>query len=256
MSATSTEETQRGKSGTRLFHDSCLVVIPAANEQESITHVVRDLRDRGFAHIRVIDTGSADSIALRARAAGAEVSREPRCGFGQACPRGLDDIPNGIAWILFCNGDGSDDLDNWDILIEGRHDADLVIGSRAGRRTIARVQRLANWFLTKLVEYGWGVRFADFGPLRRLRREALDVLDMRHHGSGWNVVMQIRAVEARLKIKEVPVRSRLLELRRSTFERSIVDAGRAASGILQAVARLYVGGGTGSAMPRQQSAGA
>jgi hypothetical protein len=70
----------------------------------------------------------------------------------------------------------------------------------------------------------------------------LDAIRMRHHGSGWNVVMQIRAVEARLKIREVPVRPRTRESRRSTFERAIADAASAAGAILQAVARLYFGG--------------
>jgi len=224
----------------RPFYDSCLVVIPAANNEKTIFHVVSELRDRGFKYIRVIDTGSVDSTALRARAAGAEVAREQLCGFGRSCPRGLDEIPHGIAWILFWNGDGSDDPSNLEALLTETEDADLVIGNRTawdGARL--DVQRFGNWILSKLVHRGWGVRFAAFGTLRLVRREALDAIGMRHHGSGWNVVMQIRAIEARLKIREVPVRPRM---RRSTFKRTIADAARAAGAILQAMARLYFGG--------------
>jgi hypothetical protein len=76
----------------------------------------------------------------------------------------------------------------------------------------------------------------------------LDAIGMRHHGSGWNVVMQIRAIEARLRIREVPVRPRTRESRRSTLERTIADAASAAFAILQAIARLYFGGSTTTAV--------
>lgn len=235
--------------GAKRFYDSCLVVIPAANQEKTIFRVVSELRDRGFKYIRVIDTGSVDSTALRARAAGAEVAREQPCGFGRSCPRGLDEIPHGIAWILFCSGDGSDDPSNLDALLTQAEHADLVIGNRTAWDDAAlNVQRFGNWILRKLVQRGWGVRFATFGTLRLVRREALDAIRMRHHGSGWNVVMQIRAVEARLKIREVSVRPRTRESRRATFERTIADAASTAFAILQAVARLYFGGNRTTAM--------
>jgi len=168
----------------------------------------------------------------------------------------LDEIPSDIAWILFCNGDGSDELDDLDVLIAARDKADLVIGNRADLKTRGFVHRLGNSTLTRLVHFGWGVRFAGFGPLRLVRREAFEAIRLRRHGSGWNVLMQIRALEARLNIKEVPVRSRVQGSRRSNLERSIGDAGRAVSGVVQAVARLYFGSGTASAMVTQQTADA
>jgi len=249
MSARPIEVVAGHDGGAQRFYDSCLVVIPAANKEKTIFRVVSELRDRGFKYIRVIDTGSVDSTALRARAAGAEVAREQPCGFGRSCPRGLDKIPHGIAWILFCNGDGTDDPSNLEALLAETEDADLVIGNgTAWDHATLDVQRFGNWILTKLVQRGWGVRFATFGTLRLVRREALDAIRMRHHGSGWNVVMQIRAIEARLKIREVPVRARRRESRRSTFERAIADAASAAGAILQAVARLYFGGNRTTAM--------
>jgi len=253
MSVIPIEVAARRDGGGGSFHDSCLVVIPAANTEKTIFRVVSELRDLGFKYIRVIDTGSVDSTALRARAAGAEVAREQLCGFGRSCPRGLDEIPHGIAWILFCNGDGSDDPSNLDALFAETEHADLVIGNRTVRDDASLdMQRFGNWILSKLIQRGWGVRFATFGTLRLVRREALDAIQMRHHGWGWNVVMQIRAIEARLKIREVPVRRRTRESRRSTFKRTIADAASAAGAILQAVARLYFGGDRTTAMGRDE----
>jgi hypothetical protein len=62
---------------------------------------------------------------------------------------------------------------------------------------------------------------------------------MRDRGFGWNVVMQIRAVEAHLRIKEVPVRYRSRQGGCSKISGNIWGAACAAYAILQTVARLY-----------------
>jgi len=228
-----------------LLRDSCLVVIPALNEEVTIADVIRNLQRQGFSRIRVIDNGSSDGTAQRARAAGAEVLSEPQCGYGQACRRGLENIPRGVAWILFCDADGSDELDDVNLMIAAAEDADLVLGNRfatkSGRKAMTSVQRFGNQLVSRLIERGWGFRFADFGPLRLIRRCALEIIDMRDRGFGWNVVMQIRALEAGLKISEVPVRYRRRQGGRSKISGNIVGAICAGFGILQAVARLYFG---------------
>jgi glycosyl transferase family 2 len=171
------------------------------------------------------------------------VLAEPQCGYGQACRRGLENTPRDVAWILFCDADGSDDLDDLDSMTAAAEDADLVLGNRFatknGRKAMTSVQRLGNRLVSKLIEYGWGFRFADFGPLRLIRRQALDDIDMRERGFGWNVVMQIRALEAGLKIREVPVGYRLRQGGRSKISGNILGVTCAGFGILQATARLY-----------------
>jgi glycosyltransferase involved in cell wall biosynthesis len=223
---------------------ACLVVIPALNEEATVANVVRGLHRRGFERVRVIDNGSTDATATRARAAGAEVLHEPRYGYGQACRRGLSNIPRDVAWILFCDADGSDNLDDLDLMIAAAEDpADFILGNRfatkAGREAMTLLQLFGNWLVSKIVERGWGFRFADFGPMRLIRRCALDTIDMRDRGFGWNVVMQIRAVEAGFRIKEVPVRYRPRQGGKSKISGNFLAAVCAGFGILQAVARLY-----------------
>lgn len=244
MSATVPDKRVSGASPTNSFHNSCLVVIPALNEQATIATVVQDLRQHGFWRIRVINNGSSDETASRAAAAGADVLTETRCGYGRACLRGLTKLPRDMAWILFCDADGSDDLDDVDVMIDAaKQGADLVLSNRyvtkSGREAMSFIQRLGNRLVGRLVEYGWGFRFADFGPLRLIRRQALDDIDMRERGFGWNVVMQIRAVEAGLQIWEVPVRYRPRQGGKSKISGNFFAAVCAGFGILQAVARLY-----------------
>lgn len=217
--------------------------MPALNEEATIATVVQNLRWLGFRRVRVIDNGSSDATASCAARAGADVLTEPRCGYAHACRRGLTKLPRSVAWILFCDADGSDDLDDLDAMMAAAEDADLVLSNRfatrAGRQAMTFVQRLGNRLASKLIEVGWGFRFADFGPLRLIRRQALEDIDMRERGFGWNVVMQIRAVEAGLKIREVPVRYRPRQGGRSKISGNIVGATCAGFGILQAMVRLY-----------------
>jgi glycosyltransferase involved in cell wall biosynthesis len=226
------------------FHDSCLVIIPALNEEATVADVVRNLRQRGFRRIRVIDNGSSDATASRAGAAGADVLTEARCGYGRACLRGLTKLPRGVAWILFCDADGSDNLDDVDLMVDAaKQGADLVLTNRyvtkPGREAMTFIQRLGNRLVSRLVEHGWGFRFADFGPLRIIRRQALEEIDMRERGFGWNVVMQIRAIEAGLRIAEVPARYRPRQGGKSKISGNVPAAVCAGYRILQAVARLY-----------------
>jgi hypothetical protein len=54
----------------------------------------------------------------------------------------------------------------------------------------------------------YGVRYTDMGPLRAIRRAALEKLAMRERSYGWNLEMQMRAARAGLRILELPVAHR------------------------------------------------
>jgi hypothetical protein len=186
------------------------------------------------------------------------------------CIRAAGTAPNGAnlqPWHFVAISGGTETSDSR----RGRNRRKRILSKPRSQRMVRGARAVGHRFEQAVLGNGAvahrGVRAAVsyFAGWRAVKDLLCDRISRNRHWSAghrgaylWlsRLTQQIRAVEARLKIKEVPVRSRLLELRRSTFERSIVDAGRAASGILQAVARLYVGGGTGSAMPRQQRAGA
>src|SRR5712664_3260755 len=66
------------------------VVIPALNEEEPIADVVRECLATNIpSEIIVVDNGSIDKTAERAREAGAKVVGEPRHGYGRACLAGI-----------------------------------------------------------------------------------------------------------------------------------------------------------------------
>jgi len=191
------------------------VIIPALNEEEPIAAVVRDCLATDLPdEIIVVDNGSADLTAERARAAGAKVVAEPVPGYGRACAAGVRAISPECEIAVFLDGDGSDCPELMGRLIQPivEGEQDFVIGSRTrGNREPGSMnfqQVFAGRIAGLLLRLLYGVRYTDMGPFRAIRREALDRLGMQEQTYGWNLEMQMRAARAGLRILEVPVNHR------------------------------------------------
>ena len=191
------------------------VIIPALNEEEPIADVIRAVAATKIPHeVIVVDNGSTDRTADRARAAGARVVAEPRRGYGRACAAGIRALSPQSDVVVFLDGDGSDCPEFMDRLVDpivaGTHD--FVIGSRTrGQREPGSMNaqqiyagRFGGWLLSIL----YGVRYTDMCPFRAIHRHALERLGMREKTYGWNLEMQMRAARAGLRILEVPVNHR------------------------------------------------
>jgi len=185
------------------------LIIPAYNEAEAIGEVVREVPRGVVSRVIVVDNGSADGTGRAARAAGAEVVREERRGYGSACLAGVRALRDAEV-VAFLDGDRSDDPREIELLLEpiraGR--ADFVIGSRLARleRGALTPQQLAgNRVATRMIRLLYGVRLADLGSFRALRREALEALGMSNLSYGWPVEMVVKAAQRGYRIEEVPI---------------------------------------------------
>jgi hypothetical protein len=191
-----------------------------------------------------VDNGSSDSTATLAQSAGAKVISEPVRGYGQACWRGYQQVPDECDWILFCDGDGSDDLSKLPAFFIATKDADFILGNRrataSGRAAMTAVQNFGNWLATLLIGWGWGYWYQDLGPLRLIRRSALEKIQMRDRSFGWTVEMQVKAVEWGLKIYEIPVEYRHRQGGRSKISGTLQGSFRAGSVILGTLGSLYL----------------
>ena len=187
------------------------VVIPALNEEEPIGDVVRACLTTGLPHeVIVVDNGSTDRTADRARAAGARVVTAPR-GYGRACAAGVAALSPECDIVVFLDGDGSDCPEFMEQLVRPivQNEQDFVIGSRTrGQREPGSMNapqiiagRAAGWVIRLL----YGVRYTDMCPFRAIRCVALNSLGMREQTYGWNLEMQMRAARAGLRILEIPV---------------------------------------------------
>lgn len=223
---------------------SILAVIPALNEAAALPGVLRRLRDQGITRIRVVDNGSEDETAEAARAAGAEVVVEPRRGYGMACWAALQNLPPGVEWILFCDADGSDDLERLPEFLAAAERHDFILGDRRSlvdsAATLTLTQRWGNALATRLIRLGWGRTYQDLGPMRLVRRTALERMAMEDRGFGWTIEMQIRAVEEGLRIVEIPVRARERQGGRSKISGTVRGVLMAGSVILGTWAKFLL----------------
>jgi len=189
------------------------LVIPVINEGETIACVVGAVSRDFFDDIIVVDGGSRDETVARARAAGARVLVELRAGYGAACLAGARAAAD-CEVIAFIDGDGSDDPRDLVRVVAPIlfGDRDFVIGSRTrGKRepgSMGAHQLLAGRLAGLAIRALYGVRYTDMGPLRAIRREALEKLGMREMTYGWNLEMQMRAARGKLRILELPVAHR------------------------------------------------
>ncbi len=200
-------------------HSIVVVVIPALNEALIIGQVVRDLRALSNEHgallgtIFVCDNGSTDATAVEAINAGATVVTASMRGYGAACLAGLEAIalmrpqPN---IVLFADGDGSVVAQDIPALLhEISCGHDLVIGVRTPalqeRGALTPPQRAGNVVASLLIYGLWRQWVSDLGPLRAMRTDALMRLRMADKTFGWTVEMQIKALQAHMRVAEVSV---------------------------------------------------
>lgn len=223
---------------------SVSVVIPALNEEACIAEVVQAIPRDVAGEVIVVDNGSDDRTAERARAAGARVVSEPRRGYGRACMAGVRALGPECEIVVFLDGDGSDRPELMSRLVgpirAGTHD--FVIGSRTrGRREPGSMnfqQVFAGRVAGVLLRLLYGVRYTDMCPFRAIRRDVLDRLGMREETYGWNLEMQMRAARLRLRILELPVDHRCRIGGESKVSGTIGGTLRAGTRILATLARV------------------
>ena len=224
-------------------------VIPARDEQDNIAVVVRDLRALATAgggalidDIVVCDNASVDATAQRARVAGARVVSEPTPGYGIACLTAIAALED-VDLVLFVDGDQAFDVRQatrlMDAIGEG---ADLVIGSRVlghrQRGALSLPQIVGNRVAGILISLLWRQRVTDLGPFRVIRRAALAALDMQDKTYGWTVEMQIKAIQRKMRVVEVPVDSRRRRHGRSKVGGTVKGVVGASIGILAMILKL------------------
>ncbi|WP_167051062.1 glycosyltransferase family 2 protein [Salinibacterium sp. ZJ77] len=110
-----------------------LVVLPAFNEEESVAHVIEEVRrEIPEAGCLVVDDGSSDRTTEVAREAGAYVARLPyNLGVGGAMRLGFRyAIANGYDVVVQIDSDGQHDPATVSALLAGLDEADIVIGAR------------------------------------------------------------------------------------------------------------------------------
>ena len=183
------------------------VIMPALDEEDAIGHVLAEIPNF-VTLVTVVDNGSTDRTAERARAGGAVVVTEPRKGYGRACLAGLRVNPDADV-VVFLDADRSDFPEEMSAIVAPilAGTADLVLGCRGGvGRPLSA--RLGTSLCVRLINLLWRTAYQDLGPFRAVQKDDLDRLEMADQTWGWTIEMQVKAAEAGLRVVEMPVRQR------------------------------------------------
>lgn len=160
---------------------STSIVIPAFNEEPVIGALVSALRGGAAWHeIIVVDDGSSDATADRAREAGATVVRHPyNKGNGAAVKTGIRRATG--EYVLIVDGDGQHRAADAARLVARLGEYDLVIGARSTGTQATHARMLGNAALNWLAGYLTGRSVPDLtsgfrGARRAHLREFLHLL--------------------------------------------------------------------------------
>ena len=146
------------------------VIIPAFNEAESIGPVLAALRAAApWQEILVVDDGSSDGTAERARAAGARVITHPyNKGNGAAVKSGIRAATG--EYILIMDGDGQHSAADALRLVGHLGPYDLVVGARSSTGQASAARRIGNSVLNWLASYLTGRTIPDLTSGMRAAR--------------------------------------------------------------------------------------
>jgi len=160
---------------------SVSIVVPAFNEEPAIAPLVQALGAGGAWHeIIVVDDGSSDATAERARQAGATVVRHPyNKGNGAAVKTGIRRATG--EYVLIVDGDGQHQAADAARLVSHLGEYDLVIGARSTETQATHARLLGNAALNWLASYLTGRKVPDLtsgfrGARRSLLREFIHLL--------------------------------------------------------------------------------
>ncbi|MEE3853097.1 glycosyltransferase family 2 protein [Gordonia sp. LSe1-13] len=203
------------------------VIIPCRNEAGSIGDVVSRV-PAGMQSI-VVDNGSDDATADRAREAGATVVYESEPGYGSAVTAGVTAADRDVVCTI--DGDGSmDPAELLDLVADLDRGADLAVGRRRpdSPRTWPLHARAGSAAVAAYLRRRYHLPIHDIGPMRAIRRDTLMSLGVADRQSGYPVELLLRAGQAGLRVTERDVRYTVRTAGQSKVSGSIRGSVRAA----------------------------
>lgn len=189
------------------------IVIPAYNEEKTVSGVVSRLKKAGFDNVLVVDDGSRDNTAGAARAAGAiTVSHAVNRGLGGTLGTGIQAaLRLDAKYIVTCDADGQHTCEDVEKVVLALRcgGVDAVIGSRMlNPKGMPLHRKMGNFGLNVATFLLFGAWVTDSqSGLRGFTREAAGRLRLEANRMevSSEIIHEIR--RNRLRLKEVPIRA-------------------------------------------------
>jgi glycosyltransferase involved in cell wall biosynthesis len=186
------------------------ILIPCLDEQRGIGGVVIEYRQEfPAARILVVDNGSSDATAEKARVAGAEVVLEPRRGKARAITTAFAILQEDL--VLMVDGDGSYPAEGARRLLEAhrKDPTDMVAGVRAPQAPTAAFRPFHRF---GSAAFAWVFRLVfDYEPrdlfcgLRLFSKRFYKNVPLLFRGFELETELTVQAVEKGFRLSEVEI---------------------------------------------------
>ena len=187
-----------------------LVLIPAYNEERSISQVVRQVAE--YLPALVVDDGSRDQTVQLAESAGAQVISNPtNMGKGASLQAGIKHaLARGVDYIITLDADGQHDPQEIPAFMDAyeNHQSDLIIGRRDFTQ-MPSVRRASNTLGTKLFSWAVGRTIHDNqSGYRLIGRRLMEALHTsKESGFEFEVEMIVTCIKRGFRLGWVPIRT-------------------------------------------------
>lgn len=188
------------------------VVIPAYNEENGIAPVLEEIRKTlaqadVTSEIIVVDDGSTDETAGRAKKAGARVIRhEENRGYGAALKTGFRKACNED--VIITDADGTYPSDALLKMLPFSKDNEMVVGARTGETVhIPLIRRPAKWMLNKLANYLSRYKIPDLNSgLRIIRKSMVEkYIGFLPDGFSFTTTITLALLVGGWRVKYIPI---------------------------------------------------
>lgn len=186
-------------------------VIPAYQDEKHIGDIVRRTRER-LDDVLVVDDGSSDRTAQRAREAGAEVIvHNQNRGKGEAIKTGLGHwLGREVTWVSLLDSDGQhlpEEIDRFLTAAAGATQATFLIGNRMNNLTgMPFIRRVVNRYMSRQISRLCGQEIPDTQcGFRMLNRQLVPELLSGGNRFEYETEVLIIASRKGYRIESVPI---------------------------------------------------
>ena len=212
-------------------------VIPAYQAEAWVGAVVRGVLEQ-LGSVLVVDDGSTDATAERAREAGAEVVSLPENrGKGAALRRAFDEwLERDVDAVVTLDADGQHLPSEIPRLVAAATGADLVLGSRDHLfRRMTGLRRWSNTLSSRAISIAAGLPLPDVQTGFRLySRRLLEAVPLREDRFEAESAVVVRAARRGLAVRCVPVELGFADGTRTSHYRPLIDSLRIARAVVAA----------------------
>jgi glycosyltransferase involved in cell wall biosynthesis len=187
------------------------VLIPAFNEEESITGTVEAIRQfepyvRAL-EIIVINDGSSDKTGEIARGLPVKLlEHEVNLGYGAGLKNGLRNASHD--YILIADADGTYPLEDIPRLLADAKDYSMVVGARTGAVVkVPPLRKPGKWIITRLAEYLSNRKIPDLNSGFRIFRKdvAMRFIELYPDGFSFTTTITLAMLTNHYQVKFIPI---------------------------------------------------